>query len=104
MDPPRFMERVLLRSLLALEHVARVHDGRRIDRNVSFVDVPDDSFFVDQEGGAVSEALLFVEDSIRFDDRAFEVAEDRKRHFNLFCEFAVGGNAVNTHSENLRVG
>ena len=32
---------------LVLEHVTGVNHGGRIDRHVSFVDVPDDAFFVD---------------------------------------------------------
>ena len=87
--------------LFVLEHVAGVNDSGRIDRHVSFVDMPDDAFFVDQEGGAISKALLLVEDSIIFNDGAFEIAEDWERNSELFCEFAVGGNAVDTHSENL---
>jgi len=86
-----------------LEHVTGVDDGRRIDRDVTFVDVANDSFFIDQESGAISEALLFVEDAIVFDDSAFEITEDRKGNSDLFCEFAVSGNTVNTHSEDLGV-
>jgi len=87
-----------------LQHVTRVDNGRWIDRDVTFVDVLDDSFFIDHESRAIAEALLFVEDAIVFDDSAFEIAEYRESNSNLFCEFAVGGNTVNTHSENLRVG
>ena len=94
----------LLRRLLALKHVTRLDDARRIDGDVSFVDVPDDAFFIDQERGAIAEALLLVEDSIRFHDRAFEIAEDGKRDFDLFRKFAVGGNTVDAHAENLGVG
>ena len=84
-----------------LEHVAGFNNRSRIDRHVSFVDVPDDAFFIDQEGGAISKALLLVEDAIVLNDGAFEIAEDGERNSNLFCEFAVGGNAVDTHSEDL---
>ena len=84
-----------------LEDVTGLNDSGRIDRHVSFVNVPDDSFFVDQEGGAISKTLLLVEDAIVFNDGAFEIAEDGERNSNLFCEFAVGGNAVDTHSEDL---
>lgn len=84
-----------------LEDVTGLNDCGRIDRHVSFVNVPDDAFFIDQEGGAISKALLLVEDAIVFDDSAFEIAEDGKCNSELFCEFAVGGNAVDTHSEDL---
>ena len=87
-----------------LEHVTCVHNGSRIDGDVSFVDLLNDAFFINQERGAVSKALLLVIDTIRFDYRAFEIAEKRKRDFNLLCEFAVGGDAVYTHPKNLSVG
>lgn len=57
------------------ERVARLDHRRRIYGNVPFVNMPDDAFFIDQEGGAISEALLLVEDAVVFDDRAFEIAE-----------------------------
>jgi hypothetical protein len=84
-----------------LEHVTGVNDSGRIDRHVSFIDVPDDAFFIDQEGGAISKALLLVEDAVVFNNSAFEIAEDGECNSELFCEFAVGGNAVDTHSEDL---
>ena len=65
----------LLRSFLPLKHVTRVDDGGRIDRDVSFVNVTNDAFFVDQESGAISKALLLVKNAVVFDDGAFEVAE-----------------------------
>jgi len=86
-----------------LEHVAGVHDAGRVDCDASFVDVPDDAFFVDQEGGAISEALLLIKDAVVFHHGAFEIAEDRKCYLNLFCKFAVGGDAVNTEAEYLSV-
>ena len=91
----------LLRRFFALEHVTRFHDRRRIDGNVSFINVADNAFFIDQESGAISEALLLVEDAIVFNDGAFEIAEDWECNSELFGEFAVGGNAVDTHSEDL---
>ena len=84
-----------------LEDVTGLNDSGRIDRHVSFVNVPDDAFFVDQEGGAISKALLLVEDAIVFNDSAFEIAEYGKCNSELFCKFAVGGNAVDTHSKDL---
>jgi hypothetical protein len=79
-----------------LECVARVYNRRGIDCDVSFIDVSNDAFLVDQEGGAIAKALLLVEDAVGFNDGALEIAEERKRNSNLLCEFAVGGNAVNT--------
>ena len=86
-----------------LEHVTSFNNSSRIDRHVSFVNVPDDAFFVDQEGGAISEALLLIKDAVVFYHGAFEIAEDRKCYLNLFCKFAVGGDAVNTEAEYLSV-
>jgi len=57
------------------EHVARLDSGARIDGDVSFVNVPNDAFFIDHEGGAISKALLFVEDTIVFNNSAFEITE-----------------------------
>ena len=84
-----------------LEYVTRVSDRGWIDGGVSFVNVPDDAFFIDQKGGAIAEALLLIEDAVVFDDGAFEIAEDRESYSKLLCEFTVGRNTVNTHSENL---
>ena len=58
-----------------LEHVTRLHYRRWIDGDVSFVDVLDDAFLVDQERGSVSKALLLVKDTISFDYRAFKIAK-----------------------------
>ncbi len=86
------------------EHVTRFDSGGRIDRHVSFVDVLNNALLIDHESRAISESLLFVEDTIVLNNSAFEVTEQRKRNTDLFCEFAVGGNTVYTQSENLGVG
>ena len=101
-EAPHF--RLWSRRLLSLEHVACFDHRRRIDGDVSFVDVPNDAFLIDQEGGSIAKALLLVEDAIIFHYGAFEIAEDREGNSKLFGEFAVGGNTINTHSENLGVG
>ena len=84
-----------------LQDVTRLSNGGRIDRRVSFVDVPDDSFLIDQESRTISKALLLIEHAIVLNYSAFEVAEYWEGNFDLFCEFAVGGNTVNTQAENL---
>ena len=94
----------LLRCFLTLEHVTRLDNGGRIDCDVSFVDVPNDAFFIDQEGGTISEALLLVEHTVILNYSAFEIAEYRKCDPNLLCKLAVGRNTVDTHAENLGVG
>jgi len=37
-----------------------LHHASWIDCDVSFVDVPNDAFFIDQEGGTISKALLLT--------------------------------------------
>ena len=64
----------------------------------------DDSFFIDNEGGAIAKALLFVEDAVIFDNGTFEIAQQRKRDPELLREFAVCGNAVYAKTKNLGVG
>jgi hypothetical protein len=87
-----------------LKDVTRLHDGGWIDGDVSFVNVANDAFFIDQESGAVSKSLLLIKNAIVFDHGAFEIAEDRKGNLNLLGKFSVGGNTVYTQSENLSVG
>jgi|GEM_PF-7113191 len=91
----------LLSSFFVLEHVARLHYARRIDRDVSLVNMPDYAFFIDQERGTIAKSLLLVEDAVVSDDGAFEIAEQRKHDSDLFGELAVGGNTVYTQSEDL---
>lgn len=85
------------------QDVAGIDHGGWIDGHVSFVDVLDNAFFIDHEGRAITEALLFVEHAVVLNDGAFEVAEQRKRNSELFGEFAICGNAVYTESKNLRI-
>ncbi len=58
-----------------LKHVTRLHDSSGIDGDVSFVDVPDDAFLIDQERGAISKALLLIKDTISLHYSALEIAE-----------------------------
>ena len=89
---------------LTLEHVTRVNNGGWIDGDVALVDVLNDAFFIDHEGGTIAKALLLVEDTIVPDDGALEITEYREGDANLLCKFAVGGNAVYAHAEDLSVG
>ena len=91
-------------GLFMCERVARLRGARRIDGGVSFINVTNDAFFIDYECGPISEALFLVEDTIVLDRGAFEIAEDREGNSELFGEFAIGGNTVYTHAENLSVG
>ena len=85
------------------QHIARIHDGRGINGDVSFVDVTNDAFLINQEGCAISKTLLLVEDSIVPHDCTLEIAEQRKGDADLLRKLAVGGNAIHTHSKNLCV-
>ena len=84
--------------------IARIFRAGWIDSDVAFVDVLNDSVFVDHESCAISEALIFIEDTVIFHHGAFEIAEQRKGNAVLGPEFFVGGHAVDAESENLRVG
>ncbi len=86
------------------EDVASVCGAAWIDGFVAFLDVLNDSVFVDYERRAITIASIFVEDAVLVHDRSFEIAEQRKGDPNLFCELAIGINAVNADAENLCVG
>lgn len=67
--------------------------------------MPDDSFFIDHEGGTISKTLILVKDTISLHHSAFgEIAEYRKCDSELFCEFAIGRNTVDTQTKNLSLG
>lgn len=86
------------------EDVARFSGAGWINCHITFVDVLNDPLFVDDEGRAIAEALLFIEDPVILHDGALEIAEYWESYANLLGEFTVRGNAVNTESENLGVG
>jgi len=85
------------------QNVAGVFCRSRIDSDVTFVDVLNNSVLVDHEGGAISEALVFIVEAIILYDCAFEIAQQRKGYPVLFAEFFIGRNAIDADSENLRV-
>jgi hypothetical protein len=89
--------------ILAGLNVTSFHDTSWIDCYVSFVNMANDSFLIDQKRRAISKPLLLVKDSIVPDDGSFEIAEYWKGDAELFGKFTVGGNTVYTHSENLSV-
>jgi len=57
------------------EHVTGVDGSGGIDCDVPFVNVANDAFFIDHEGGAITKALLLIKDTIVFHYRAFEIAQ-----------------------------
>jgi len=85
------------------QNVAGVLCRCRIDGDVTFVDVLNNSVLVDDEGGAITEALVFIIDAVILHDCAFEIAQQRKGYPVLFAEFFIGRNAIDADSENLRV-
>jgi hypothetical protein len=85
------------------QHITRFLSAGWIDRHVSFVDVTNDAVFVDDKSGSIAKALFFVEDPVILDYCAFEIAEYGKSDAELFGKLAVGGNAVNTETENLSI-
>ena len=87
------------------QNIARFGGAGWIDSRTSFVDVANDPLFVDHESCAIAEAPLFIEDSVVLHHTAFdEVAKYRKGNSNLLCKLVISGNAVNTETEDLRVG
>ena len=89
------------RGLATIQHVARFKSATRIDGGVSFIDMLNNAFFIDHEGGSISKPLLFVEDAIVFDYSAFEIAEQGKSDSDLLGKLAVSRNTVNTKTKNL---
>jgi hypothetical protein len=65
--------------------------------------VSDDAFFVYDEGRARGEAAFLVEYAVIFRYLAFEIAEEREGDSDVFGEALIGGEAVNTDAQDLRV-
>src|SRR5215471_8070725 len=86
------------------QNVARVLCGGRIDGDVAFIDVLNDSVLVDHKGRTISVAAILVVNAVILHHGSFEIAEQRKRDAVLFAELFVGGNAIYADPENLRVG
>ena len=68
------------------------------------LDVADDPVFVYDEGGATTDEPLFVEDAIGSNYLSLDVAEQGESHPNVFLESLVGGVAIHTDADDLRVG
>ena len=63
-----------------------------------------DPFLVHYKGSARCEALGFIVDAVGLRYCALEIAEEREGDADLFGEGAIGGEAVNTDAQNLRLG
>ena len=74
----------------------------RVNRRFTLLDVPDDALFIDRKRSACAVTAFLVEDAVISNHLAFEIAQQRKRHLNVFGETFVGCVAVRTDSQNLR--
>jgi hypothetical protein len=90
--------------LLLREGAANLVSARWIYGRITLLDVTNDPFFIDDKSSAGGEALGFVVDAIGLRYCALEVAEERKGYPYLFGKGAIGGEAVNTDAQNLRLG
>ena len=63
----------LRRGFLVRQDVASLSRAVGIKRRPAFVDVLDDPFLIDNEGGAIAEPLLFIKDSIVLHYSSFEI-------------------------------
>ena len=86
------------------QNIASVQSTGWIDGLITFLDVLNESIFVDYEGRTTSVAAFLVEDAIVPDDAPLgKVAEDGKSDAVLFGKFPIGKNAVCANAENLGV-
>ena len=86
------------------QNVASILGASDFDGDVAFVDVSNDSVFVDYESRAIAIAAIFVKDAIVFQHRMLDIAQQREGDADLFGEFGIGKRAVNTDPKNLCVG
>ena len=63
----------------------------------------DDPVFVYDKGGAASDKPLLVEDAVSFDHLPLHIAEQGKSHPNVLGKPLVGGEAVYTNADDLRI-
>ncbi len=74
----------------------------RVNRRFTLLDVPDDALFIDRKRSACAVTAFLVENAVISDHLAFEIAQQRKRHLNVFGETFVGCVAFRTDPQNLR--
>jgi hypothetical protein len=90
-------------SDIPLECAARLVRARRVNCRSTLFDVANNPVFVDNEGGAAADESLFVKNAVGFDYLTLDVAEQWKRHTDVFLESLVSGVAVNADAYDLRV-
>lgn len=92
-----------------MEFQAHVDGIVGVDRAGVEFDVLNFSFLVDHERCTARPLVLIaihgvlLENSIRGEDFAVHIAEEREGNANLFGKSGVGGRAVDANAENLRV-
>jgi hypothetical protein len=74
-----------------------------IDRAAAFLDMLDLAFLVHDEGGAVGELHLLIQDAVGLGDFPLEVAQQRELDPDFFGKGFVRGRVVNADAENFRV-
>jgi len=69
---------------------AGIVSARRVQSFPVLVNVRDDALLVDHKSGAVGKPVLGVQDSILFQNRPVEIAEQRESDANLFGKCPIG--------------
>src|SRR5919206_3948658 len=90
------------RRFLSGQGATRLVGAGRVDGVLALLDVADDAFLVDGEGGARAVAALLVEDAVVAHRLALEVAQQREGRADVLLEAAVGGGAVYADAQDLR--
>ncbi|MGD0697496.1 MAG: hypothetical protein ABSB82_21965 [Terriglobia bacterium] len=95
---------LLTAAFLVLHQIARGAGTARINRLVAFLDVLNNSVFVDHERGAIGKPLFVIQDAIVFGDCSLKVTQQGECQAILLGENFVGRWTVYTHAKNLRTG
>jgi len=104
MPPTVYHLRVSALCFPVLKKAAGGVGPARVNCRVSYFDMLDGAVLVDDEGGAVRKALLFVQDPVFFGNRPLEVAQEREVELFLLRESGIRCRAVNADAQDLRVG
>lgn len=95
---------ILGRRFLAREHTTGVPRTRWVNGRCSLFDMAYDALLVHHERRAASDAPLFVENPVFLGDRTIQIAQQRKRHADLFGESLIGKGAINADAEHDGIG
>jgi len=83
------------------QNIARIIGRRGIDCDIAFVDMLNDSGFVDDKRGSIAKALRFVEDAVILNYCSFEIAEEWKSNADVLGKTFVGRNTVDANTKDL---